>query len=330
MIKVEGFDEKIDLKQDAQECYRFVRQFWNIDEHFSEDEFNQILDRIVSFISNEYRDMLYKYLSLEVNPYRTQRESLVAEGMVIDNAQIGKYTQIGKDFSSYDGKARFLLGLYFAGSDYNRAKEEACGIYSRDHVKDLHNIIRTEFPQFEKLLPIGYKKFLVGYTDYDGMEELDSKALKNAFNGHISHCGSSLAADFPIRTQIPFVAYDDVGQNRKPPYMLLSSFYSHLYGLVIHNNTVEFMNEIKAIDLHSPVSFELILPAQDSWLEKMFDYAPEFCKTMHLTEVVIDEHYKRKAELDAMTEEEREAIRRDRAKKIIDEILANESGMTQR
>lgn len=325
MIKVKGFDNKIDIRKDAMECGRFARQYWNIDEHFSEQEFKAVIDRIVDFTHGIYKDMLYKHLMLEIAPIKDAREKNIENGLVTDETKIGEYEGLGKEFSIYDSKLTIMDGLSFACGDYVRAKSDECGMYSKDRVSELLKILKNEFPKFDKLAPRDYKKFLVGYSEFDGMEDIDEDGLMDAFCGHKTQCSDATSYDFPIRIQKEHIAYDDESQGRKPPLMLAYAFLGHLYGLEIHNNTVAFMDELKAIDVEAPVSFNDFQSPKEGWIGKVWEYAPEFCKNgFVLTEETVSERYKRKAELANMSEEEREALRKKHAEEILQEIFGED------
>jgi hypothetical protein len=92
--------------------------------------------------------------------------------------------------------------------------------------KELEALLKYLEPTWDiKALPKGYTEYKKNYKDYQGMEELDEKALLKSFEGHDST--GTLSGSFPLRVSMPHVAYDDVGQGRKPLETLLGAVLGH-------------------------------------------------------------------------------------------------------
>lgn len=105
-------------------------------------------------------------------------------------------------------------------------------------LKDLKDYMKFSFSQeIEALLkyldtswdinakPKGYAAYKKNYKDYQGMEELDEEALLKSFDGHDST--GTLSGSFPLRVSMPHVAFDDVGQGRRPLETLLGAVLGH-------------------------------------------------------------------------------------------------------
>jgi len=98
-----------------------------------------------------------------------------------------------------------------------------------DHSKALRECIKKNFRiSVVPNVKGGYKKYKETYEDYQGMEELDEKALLEEFNGF----DNSTAGDFPfpIKVALPHVAYDDTNQGRNPFNVLVSAIFSYGIG----------------------------------------------------------------------------------------------------
>lgn len=79
--------------------------------------------------------------------------------------------------------------------------------------------------------PKGYAEFTKDYKDYQGQEELDEKAILEAFDG----CNDTGACSFsfPMRLSLPHTAYDDICQGRKPFETLVGAIFGYgiAYGM---------------------------------------------------------------------------------------------------
>lgn len=73
--------------------------------------------------------------------------------------------------------------------------------------------------------PKGYKAFTEDYEDYDGMEELDQKAIEKEFKG--INASGTMSYSFPMQMSLPHTAYNDKCQGRDPLNTLVSAVLGH-------------------------------------------------------------------------------------------------------
>lgn len=124
-----------------------------------------------------------------------------------------------------------------------------------DSLRKLHNFEKSvnsilsetklDFPEAKTMKPKGWTKLGKNYTDYQGMEELDTASLKKLFNG--MHSGTAGSSSFEVRTSLPHVMYDDKCQGRKPLEVLVGSIFGHSYVMNEKNNATKMINEWKSL-----------------------------------------------------------------------------------
>jgi len=90
-----------------------------------------------------------------------------------------------------------------------------------------------------EIKPKGYDKFMEGYSDFDGIDEIDVKALNKEFKGYNDATAGSFG--FHIKTTLPHVAYDDACQGRKPLEVLMGACLSH--GMIIGEKRAQMKSE---------------------------------------------------------------------------------------
>lgn len=111
-----------------------------------------------------------------------------------------------------------------------------------DFGKEVEAILKYLAPGWDiKALPKGYAKYRKGYQDYDGMEELDEKALMNSFKGHDD--SGTLSPPFPVRVSLPHVTYDDTCQGRPPLETLIGAILGHGMLLGMRIAAIDTMSE---------------------------------------------------------------------------------------
>lgn len=118
--------------------------------------------------------------------------------------------------------------------------------------------------------PKGYDEFLKDYMDFDGMEELDEKALCKLFEG-FDNAGAGHFS-LPIWTSLPHTAYGDKCQGRPPLETLIGAILN--YGMMIGDRS----RRLKEIKKHEQVKKRLDIElkfAEDEKLKKALQYILE-------------------------------------------------------
>lgn len=313
MIKLDEFTTTVDLVSEKTAVTTFIKKYWNINDPARLDS---IVDTVVDFVSETFKDSCYQYIGNQFHDIREQRESNIKQGLLEDKTIVGGYKSVSSilDASYYDDLSNLFTGIWFGMSYYNEAMEKTTGYYDRDFVRELK--IKHTFK------PKGYAKFIKDYNDYSGMDSIDEKALCAEFDGHSVRCGSASSFPLPVRIQLAHVAYDHIAQGRSPSYMLVATILSHFIGIVIYNNTVELLNEVKALDLMTPVSVNNFSKPTTKWLSKIWNHVPDAWQNgIALTEVQITTMLSGKLENMYKTKEEIEEEKRVRFNQLMDEVL---------
>jgi hypothetical protein len=86
-----------------------------------------------------------------------------------------------------------------------------------------------------KAEPKGYAAARKNYKDYDGMDDIDEKAISKEFKGHGD--GGTVSYNFPVRVSLPHVLYDDCGQGHKPLESLIGAILG--YGMLLGERMAE-------------------------------------------------------------------------------------------
>ena len=105
---------------------------------------------------------------------------------------------------------------------------------SLNEVNDFSTIAESIYKYIKKtwkcnVRPKGYKKFLVGYEDYDGMEELEYNKIEKDFKGF--NDATAASPSFPIKIALPHTAYNATNQSRNPLRTLIAAILGH--GMII-------------------------------------------------------------------------------------------------
>ena len=113
-----------------------------------------------------------------------------------------------------------------------------------DYEKNVNKIlaeVKKEFPDAGKLKPKGWSQMAKGYSDYEGMSDLDHESLRASFKGMDS--GTAGASSFEVRVSLPHVMYDDKCQGRKPLEVLVGAMLGHAYVMAEQNNSSKMLTE---------------------------------------------------------------------------------------
>ena len=111
----------------------------------------------------------------------------------------------------------------------------------RDKVNQILTDMKIIFPEASKLKPKGWKEMAKDYNDYDGMEELDEKSLKESFKG--MHFSTAVSFPFEVAVSLPHVMYDSKCQGRKPLEALIGAVLAHAYSVSENNNSLKMLQE---------------------------------------------------------------------------------------
>lgn len=312
MKKLDTFTTLVNIKKEKAAVNACVAKYWDIEDT---EKLSTIVDTIVSYVENTFGDVLYSYVGNRVHDFQEIRENNILQHLVEDNTNIGGYksvTYMG-GFASGDDTYSLLNGMWFALSDYNDATREKVGYYDKDHVAALN--LKHHF------LPKGYASFIENYEDYQGMQALNEKILKEEFKGHVVKTYSAGSLELPVRIQLPHVAYDDIAQGRTPEYSLVGAIMGHFIGIIVHNNTVKFLKEIGNIDLMAPVSFNNLTAPTTTFMAKVWEYVPSFITEYPVTEQRITDALTHRFNNLAKSKEELKAEHARHMKELLDEVL---------
>jgi len=94
--------------------------------------------------------------------------------------------------------------------------------------------------------PKGYQKFRKNYEDFAGMTPENEKEATENFDGLDDATAGSFC--FPIKMSLPHIAYDDVGQGRRPLRMLIAGIFSYGIG---------YGQKVEAISTSSDTHFRI-------------------------------------------------------------------------
>lgn len=112
--------------------------------------------------------------------------------------------------------------------------------YEKNVTTIIHHL-KDNFPYASKVRPKNWHKLAKNYSDYDGIQELNSDYLKQLFGGMNSATAGS--SSFEIRTSLPYVMYDDKCQGRKPLEVLIGAIVGHAYVMNEKNNSAKMLQE---------------------------------------------------------------------------------------
>jgi hypothetical protein len=129
-----------------------------------------------------------------------------------------------------------------------------------------------------KATPKGYKEFRKNYNDFQGMEELDEKALQKRFKGHGD--GSVCTPGFVVRISLPHVVYDNNCQGRPPLETLLGAVLAH--GMILGERIAE-IDEMSQANLRlscashclTMASYENDPAVMAAWYQELNDHFNE-------------------------------------------------------
>ena len=122
-----------------------------------------------------------------------------------------------------------------------------------DRVQDVLAEANVLFDSLSTQTPNGYPAFIANYDDFDGQEEYCNQQQtidESEFHGtDASECRSF---PFPATVAMPYVAYDDLCQGRKPIIMLVSAILAQGLGHTQELNNSEIKEVIKLTDVMQP------------------------------------------------------------------------------
>lgn len=174
---------------------------------------------------------------------RTHREQLLKAAL----APAGDTLHL----SSYDAPCQLLTWLPLNAKMVKRCAETLHGEWDfEDMTRAAYRALLAEYPELPQARPLGWEALRHGYIDFAGQEEYcENQQYEDeaAFEG-INSAAAGVAG-FTGRTALPYVMYDEVGQGRKAPYVLMSSAYAHFLAVISHNNTVALRAALAGVDL---------------------------------------------------------------------------------
>jgi len=280
MKVMDNYNSPIDLTAEQTACMAYFKQYWDIsplgDEHFS-----AMVGDILRAAHAMCGGFLHKYCGSDLRVISGSREDNIEKGLIHDSSVIGRFSKLGSEFAWYDCKVQLCREITLSCiSTYVDRVMFTSPVYHLDVVELLVRRLRLRYPGVQSLRPFGYESFTTDYSDYQGQEELDIQAVRDEFKGHDVTTGRSF--EFPVRLQLPHVAYDDICQGRSPDYVAVASFFTHFSDVIAHNNTVELMQEWQAIDWTGPVCFndEFVVP-EDGWVSKLWSFRFEHDTDIH-------------------------------------------------
>lgn len=164
-----------------------------------------------------------------------------------------------------------------------------------------------------KAEPNGYAEARKNYKDYDGMDDIDEKALTEEFKGHSD--GGVVSHNFPMRVSLPHVLYDDCGQGRKPLETLVGAILG--YGMLLGERMAE-------VDEHSEANYRLHHASHIFFMSLCHEDDPEIRETYALEITKILDPKNNREPYDKFYEEfegYRNEILKGRFKKALEEAL---------
>jgi hypothetical protein len=141
----------------------------------------------------------------------------------------------------FDGLHSFLREIRFAhvlGAPFAK-------VINVDIEREIKRLLHDEFSDIkgiDSLRPKGYGDFTEGYKDYDGMESFDFDTNESAFTGH--DYGNSAMGSLPTCSSLPYIAYDDIEQDRAPDLRLLGLVFYQGMSIRSYNNAVILGQEL--------------------------------------------------------------------------------------
>lgn len=183
--------------------------------------------------------------------------------------------------------------------------------YFENKTKPIVKGLIKQYPELSKIKPNGWNAFIKNYSDFDGQEEYDPEEDRNLFRG--VNTESACAADLPGRLALPYVAYDDRCQGRKPSEVLIGSIYAQFIRIMEYKNSLGVCNALEALGLPNTDSlvFELNIKTDNPLLKVIMALASE-----PYTEDDYLESLAETAKFEALPEEERRRIKAERAEEI--------------
>lgn len=118
------------------------------------------------------------------------------------------------------------------------------------------------------------------------------------------------------------MAYDDIAQGRSPEYILKAAILSHFMGIIIHNNTVELLDELKQFDLMAPVNFSNTSVSLGKWVSGILIHTPSFMLDREeITEEYITNIFNYRFDQAHKSIEQIQQERQERMAELIKEVL---------
>lgn len=238
IVEFNQYNQKFDLNSEVFAIKKWLESNWLIPEEINLLEFLELTKEIAIEVYGDFTD---RYADYKINEKFEERLEFVKNAT---NSKALGYTE---------SLSLSLLSLRFGLTNYNDRIFESM-IQKVECGKILQNKLIKKNGAFKNLLPLNYKKYIKDYESFKDQENLNIENELKMFEGVVIQRNTSF--ELPIRLNICHVAYDDIDQGRKPLEVLCNTILYHFGSIIMHNNTIDIINEISIIDTKSPMNFE--------------------------------------------------------------------------
>ncbi len=253
---------------------------------YAEQQKNNQLSKLID--SNKELEAITKYISNTWNGFTDKTSAKFFEKVWNDSNDMLKnhfdqyaFTDFIENFNEIKGLSKIKvngvnaknLPMYFIIGTY---KLEDVISKNWDYKKNVNNIllsIKEDFPYAFKAKPKNWNILAKNYVDYDGMDTLNNKELRELFGGINS--GTATSPSFEVRTSLPHVMYENKSQGVKIAEVLIGAIVGHTYVMNEINNSQKMLKEWvdlkKQIELRTSddISFEFKEPLNQALFDIM-------------------------------------------------------------
>jgi len=302
----QSYHRKIDCGTEIDAVSDWLRSYWDTDGiGLSSDSSEDPVRQLVSCVFNKAHEDSFAGIAL------LNVGIIIGEKANERRAFLRTLKEPESEHLHSDGLMFLVDNMFFAQMNFSSAVNDkiAEGVITdivRQSQAGLKDVLK-DIEGLKTLKPKDYDAFTQNYTEYKGMAGLDEDAINAEFAGH--HFPGAISMPLPMSLSLPHIAYDDIEQGRSPLSCLLLGIYYQGFKTREHNNTCELVAEIDELgSMEQPFINRKLEPGPDQFqMNRFMEFKSESIDQSYepMTEEIVRAKARKKAEYDALSDEEK-------------------------